>query len=120
DADTAPAPESYGLLDGYGAAVPTTLVRWSPRTPLTHDYCVPRTVVRGNLVLATHGETVEESHLVPGTASRLPAQSAVVVPPSGAPGTTFRVSVFGFAPGEAVAYTVADPGGRAVNSAPVP
>jgi hypothetical protein len=35
-----------------------TVVRWSAATPLTHDYCVPDVTVRGNLVPATHGETV--------------------------------------------------------------
>ncbi|MBV8370813.1 MAG: baseplate J/gp47 family protein [Candidatus Eremiobacteraeota bacterium] len=36
-----------------------TLVQWSAATPLGHDFCVRDTVVRGNVVLATHGETVE-------------------------------------------------------------
>ncbi|HEV2962498.1 MAG TPA: baseplate J/gp47 family protein [Candidatus Angelobacter sp.] len=35
-----------------------TIVAWSAATPLRHDYCVANTVVRGNLALATHGETV--------------------------------------------------------------
>ena len=40
---------------------PITIVRWSVATPLHADYCVGRTIARGNLVLATHGETVTES-----------------------------------------------------------
>jgi Baseplate J-like protein len=36
-----------------------TIVRWSAATPLAHDFCVRDTVVRGNVVLATHGETIE-------------------------------------------------------------
>ena len=38
-----------------------TVVNWSPATPLQHDYCLNTTVVRGNLVPATHGETVSET-----------------------------------------------------------
>jgi len=46
-----------------------TIVRWSEATPLTRDYCLcdtsasppmPCTWVRGNVVPATHGETVTE------------------------------------------------------------
>ncbi len=36
-----------------------TIVQWSAATPLGHDFCVRDTVVRGNVVLATHGETIE-------------------------------------------------------------
>jgi hypothetical protein len=40
---------------------PVTLVRWTRATPLRHDYCVGGDlVVRGNLVPASHGETVQE------------------------------------------------------------
>jgi hypothetical protein len=50
---------------------PVTVVRWSGATPLRHSYCVrarddpslPRLVVYGNLVPATHGETVSEELL---------------------------------------------------------
>jgi hypothetical protein len=51
-----------------------TLVRWSEATTLHHDYClgesptappVPRTRARGNLVLATHGETTSETLRTP-------------------------------------------------------
>jgi hypothetical protein len=38
-----------------------TIVNWSAATPLHADYCVPCTVVRGNLVPATHGETLNET-----------------------------------------------------------
>ena len=37
-----------------------TLVRWSPATPLQHDYCADNVIVQGNLVVATHGETVHD------------------------------------------------------------
>jgi hypothetical protein len=37
---------------------PITIVSWSAATPLRYDYCIPDTSARGNLVLATHGETV--------------------------------------------------------------
>ena len=44
-------------------AAPVTLVRWSQATPLTHDYCVgAQLIVRGNLVVATHGESVAEPY----------------------------------------------------------
>jgi uncharacterized phage protein gp47/JayE len=51
------------------AATPAyTRVEWSPATPLSRGYRVradgdPRLVVRGNLVPATHGETVTEETL---------------------------------------------------------
>jgi hypothetical protein len=38
-----------------------TVLTWSPTTPLSRDYCVKDTVVRGNVVPATHGETVFET-----------------------------------------------------------
>lgn len=52
------------------AAGRLTLVRWSDATPLRHEYCLaeaptspptPRTRVRGNLVVTTHGETIAET-----------------------------------------------------------
>jgi hypothetical protein len=61
-----PPPESDDRL---------TLVRWSDVTPLHHDYCLgeaptspptPRTRARGNLVVATHGETTSEPLRAPG------------------------------------------------------
>jgi predicted phage baseplate assembly protein len=51
-----------------------TLVRWSQATPLHHEYCLgptetsplaPRTRARGNIVMATHGETVRETLRTP-------------------------------------------------------
>lgn len=38
-----------------------TTVSWSQATPLAFDHCVAQTTVRGNLVPATHGETVQET-----------------------------------------------------------
>ena len=37
-----------------------TVVNWSDATPLSASYCVANTIVRGNMVPATHGETVSE------------------------------------------------------------
>ena len=39
-----------------------TAIRWSPETPLRHEHCITDAslVLRGNLVLATHGETVSD------------------------------------------------------------
>jgi hypothetical protein len=37
-----------------------TLVSWSPETPLHFDYCSTEISVRGNLVVATHGETIAQ------------------------------------------------------------
>ena len=48
---------------------PITVITWSPQTPLTRDYCLcesasspptPCAWVLGNVVPATHGETVTE------------------------------------------------------------
>jgi hypothetical protein len=46
------------LLSGF-----LTLVRWSEGTPLHYDYCAAEVTVRGNMVLATHGETIAEEPL---------------------------------------------------------
>jgi hypothetical protein len=40
-----------------------TLVRWSDTTPLRYDYCAADVTVRGNLVPATHGETIADDPL---------------------------------------------------------
>jgi hypothetical protein len=37
---------------------PLTFITWSADTPLSASYCSSRTEVHGNLVLATHGQTV--------------------------------------------------------------
>lgn len=39
-------------------ARPLTLIRWLPALPLSGDYCIRTTTVRGNLALASHGETI--------------------------------------------------------------
>lgn len=39
----------------------TTTISWGADTALTNDYCVSNTIVRGNIVPATHGETVTET-----------------------------------------------------------
>jgi hypothetical protein len=38
-----------------------TIVNWSAATPLSAEYCVARTIVRGNVVPASHGETVTDT-----------------------------------------------------------
>jgi hypothetical protein len=43
------------------AFVTVTVVTWGESTPLTHDYCVDGTTVRGNVVPAAHGETALET-----------------------------------------------------------
>ena len=41
-----------------------TLINWSAGTPLHYDYCLlPSTIVRGNVVPATHGETISDEPL---------------------------------------------------------
>ena len=45
-----------------------TVVTWSALTPLSHCYPVAQTVVRGNVVPATHGETVAETQQTPSNA----------------------------------------------------
>jgi len=42
-------------------SVVVTVVSWGATTPLSRDYCVTSTTVRGNVVPATHGETVLET-----------------------------------------------------------
>ena len=36
-------------------------MQWSATTPLHFDYCAADTIIRGNMVVATHGETVAET-----------------------------------------------------------
>ena len=59
-------------------AGPLTRVRWSDATPLHHEYCLGaaasspaslQTRVRGNLVVATHGETIRETLQASGPAA---------------------------------------------------
>lgn len=40
-----------------------TVVTWEASTPLSNDYCVKSTIVCGNVVPATHGETVQDEDL---------------------------------------------------------
>jgi hypothetical protein len=40
-----------------------TVLNWGVQTPLQHDYCLSSTVARGNVVPATHGETVQDEQL---------------------------------------------------------
>src|SRR6185503_3112902 len=38
-----------------------TTIRWSVATPLHQEFCADKIVASGNLMLATHGETVDET-----------------------------------------------------------
>lgn len=42
-----------------------TVVRWSDGTPLHYDYCAAAVTVRGNMVVATHGETHADTLIAP-------------------------------------------------------
>jgi hypothetical protein len=57
---------------------PITVVRWSNATPLHHDYCVRDVVVSGNLVPATHGETIFEEPLRDLTPAEIAALEAEI------------------------------------------
>jgi hypothetical protein len=94
-----------------------TLVSWSELTPLHSDYCVDTTVVRGNLVLATHGATLETAEPVQvGEAAFVASSQALVVPGSGPPGTTFRLTAWGFSAGEQVYCSVTDAAGKTLKA----
>ena len=47
-----------------------TMVTWAKSTPLHFDYCADEVIVRGNMVVATHGETVTETFSAPDGESR--------------------------------------------------
>ncbi|HEY0786344.1 MAG TPA: baseplate J/gp47 family protein, partial [Acidobacteriaceae bacterium] len=66
-------------LPGSPPAATLTTVTWGPLTPLTASYCVGPTIVRGNLVLATHGET-------------LPTPDTFTAPPAGPQRLRFDLS----------------------------
>src|SRR5262249_9696273 len=82
-----------------------TVVQWSAATPLHADYCAADVTVRGNLVVATHGERVSESFAVPAEGAerlRLPlsngplahldlATQALVAPAGSAAQTTAAI-----------------------------
>jgi hypothetical protein len=38
-----------------------TIVQWSSATPVHYDYCASDVIVRGNMVIATHGETTVDN-----------------------------------------------------------
>jgi Baseplate J-like protein len=81
-----------------------TIVSWSAETPLSGSYCATGSVVRGNLAVATHGETVTApdifvapppstqrlrfdlsqsplAHLDPATAALVAPQDSATAPP---------------------------------------
>ena len=93
------------------APIRLTEVTWSELTPLHSDYCVDTTVIRGNLVPATHGATLETPEVIQKGDTGGPVQ-AVVLPPSGAAGIAFQLTAWGFAPGEEVDWKVSDPTGK--------
>lgn len=54
-----PLIEAAPVIDAGSPPVGTiTVVTWSSQTPLSGSYCAGETTVRGNLVVATHGETI--------------------------------------------------------------
>jgi hypothetical protein len=59
---TAPFPSSTPSSPPVDAI---TIVRWSQATPLNNEYCASEVTVSGNMVVATHGQTVSESFAVP-------------------------------------------------------
>ncbi len=69
----APTVATQPSLEGGAARVTLTAIRWSDATPLSRDYDCQATVVRGNLVLATHGETIVDEVLRDGGQSAEPA-----------------------------------------------
>jgi hypothetical protein len=65
-------PTTLAIASPPAAGDRITIVTWSSATPLSRDYCLcdtttsppsPRSWVRGNVVPATHGETVAEEDL---------------------------------------------------------
>jgi hypothetical protein len=70
-------------------SAPVTMITWSEATPLQRDYCVGNTTVRGNLVLATHGETVANEQLRPAQSS----QNNPTLALSGAPAPRLRLKL---------------------------
>jgi hypothetical protein len=74
------APPAIIVPTGAGSgAVEVTVLSWSIGTPLRYDYCAAdrETVVRGNLVLAVHGETVEDDVDLPAALSDDPSRLRV-------------------------------------------
>ena len=73
---------------------PITVVRWTSATPLHYDFCAPNTVARGNLVLATHGETVRETlrDLNPSQKIAVEAEAAARKPWQRVPRQRLRLS----------------------------
>lgn len=102
------------------APVPLTQVTWSRLTPLLNDYCVDTTVVRGNLVIATHGATSDPETLQEGASSSTGPTKTIVLPPSGPAGTAFQLSAWGFLPDEQVSWAVTDPGGSTLPRSSIP
>lgn len=64
-AETTSSPPGGSPPIGSPPAGLVTLVSWSEATPLHYDYCASDVIVRGNLVPATHGETVSETLRAP-------------------------------------------------------
>jgi hypothetical protein len=79
-----------------GPSDPITIVRWSAATPLTSDYCVSTSVVRGNMVVATHGETVTDvlRALTPEQVAALNAEIAARKPGEAPPRQRLELSFF--------------------------
>jgi hypothetical protein len=65
-------------------SVTVTVITWSENTPLTHDYCVSGTLVRGNVVPATHGETVAETLRLLSDQQKAEVNAEIAARPAGA------------------------------------
>ena len=72
------------LITSPPLSVVVTLVSWGPNTPLTHDYCVSSSTVRGNVVPATQGETVFETLRLLSDQDKASADAAIAKRPAGA------------------------------------
>jgi hypothetical protein len=67
---SSPPPPSGGKI---------TIIQWSSATPLHYDYCAFDVAMRGNMVVATHGETTEDDPFIapaPGPRLRMKLASA--------------------------------------------
>lgn len=71
------------LISSPPLSVVVTLVSWGANTPLTHDYCVSSSTVRGNVVPATQGETVFETLRLLSDQDKASANAAIAMRPAG-------------------------------------
>jgi predicted phage baseplate assembly protein len=65
-------------------SVTVTLITWGENTPLNNDYCINSTTVRGNVIPATHGETVFETLRLLSEQDRAVVNAEIAARPAGA------------------------------------